>query len=187
MLIAWTNEIYTSASSLPRLCEPFKSRKDACLDLLWFLYFPPALGARGFIHSLSQWINKWTNEYIFIRYEHSWWNFPSVPALPEPCGLAKPPVVRTKHGPILSPGSYQLEITGVVTSPIDTNSRRMIVSVQRLISDLRKFSTRFPAQLSIKATSTWGESCTRWLPATKRWSMCHFHFGSGLVFFGAQR
>jgi len=50
-----------------------------------------------------------------------------------------------------------------MTSPVNTNSRRKMVSVQRLVSDLRKFSTGFPAQLSIKATSTWEESYSRWL------------------------
>ena len=89
-------------------------------------------------------------------------NFPSVQAPPQPCALDKAPVVRSKPGPVLSPGSYQMEITGVMTSPVNTNSRRKMVSVQRLISDLRKFSTRFPTQLSIKATSTWEESYTRW-------------------------
>lgn len=103
-------------------------------------------------------------------------NFPSVHALPKPCALGKAPVVRTKHGSMLSPGSYQLKISGFVTSPINTDSRRKIVLVQRLISDLRKFSTRFPTQLSIKATSPWGRKLH------KRWSMCHFHFCSGLVF-----
>lgn len=81
-------------------------------------------------------------------------NFPSVQALPQPCALDKALLVRTKHRPTLSPGSYQLEITGVMTSHIDTKSRRKMVSVQRLISDLRKFSTGFPTPLSIKATSS---------------------------------
>lgn len=72
--------------------------------------------------------------------------------------LHKAPVVRTKHGPMLSLGSYWLKITGGISPllpPIDTSSGRKMVSVQRLISDRRKFSIRFPTQLSGKATSTW--------------------------------
>jgi hypothetical protein len=71
------------------------------------------------------------------------------------CALDKEPVIRTKHSPCCPPDTYQLEVTGVMTSPISIDCRRKNISGQRLVSDLRKYSTRFLTQLNMNTTSTW--------------------------------